>query len=113
MTNVFVLVHKFPHRLTIRLVCPQPHQLSLQSAELEQVREETKIDCKAIREYQRQRNDHGRRLLPPDTDTFTSRGIEHLASTDALQERHISRTRHWRFVMEERTDERWSITNRH
>lgn len=49
------------------------------------IRQDLRKDRGVIRRHQVLHNDRAGRLVPPDTETFTSRGVEHLVSAQAFE----------------------------
>ena len=76
------------------------------------IRQEMDRDCSAIREHQQQHNDVTGLLLPPDTVTFTSRGIEHVAVVPLSLERDASMATHVRLMLEEQNSQHTQFLSR-
>ena len=65
----------------------------MQSPNLATIRHDLLKDQAVIRRHQVLHNDRAGRLIPPDTETFTLRGVEHLASARAFEELYENKTR--------------------
>ena len=83
----------------------------IQRPNLATIRHDLLKDRAVVRRHQVLHNDRAGRLIPPDTETFTLRGVEHLASARAFEELYENKTRLIREVLQEQYRQQHRVTS--